>query len=120
MAEKTDSRFWSNDWLVFANPKDRQSLAIMRNFKSGNAAIKAYNSKLKKGKAVAAHAVRIQTFEGTLHHLISLRDPVTLRWARDGKTEGAELARRIAKELRVKLPAKRKVSKPVAQAGLTE
>lgn len=109
MTDTKNPEHWTNDWLVFASPQDRLSLAIVRDAKSGSDALTKYN-KRRNITPRAKHAVRIQTFEGTLHHLISLRDPVTLRWARDGKTEGAAMAREIAKELRVKLPPKRKVT----------
>jgi hypothetical protein len=103
---------YTDDYLVYASEKDRLSLATMRECESAEAAITLFNSdvRIKRGKKKqpqATCAVRIWTFEGTLFNLIvEKHDPVTLRWARDGKNENAKLAREIAKAHGVKLPKK--------------
>src|SRR4029077_13254387 len=112
MTHTPNRSLWSDDYLVFADAKDSRSLAIMRDCTAGQAAINSYNFENLTEGPRASYAVRIQTFEGTLTKLITLEDPTTLAWARDGETDGALLAREIAKELGVKLPAKRKVAAP--------
>lgn len=63
-------KHWTDDYLVFAAPKDRQSLAIMRNQRNGGAAIAHYN-KRKSKPTRATHAVRITTYAGTIAQLKS-------------------------------------------------
>jgi hypothetical protein len=68
---------WTNDYLVYAAPNDRLSLAIMRECDSEASAIKLFNSdvRIKRGKKkqpLATCAVQIRTFEGTLARLKAL------------------------------------------------
>jgi hypothetical protein len=100
---------WTDNYLVYESEKSTISLAIMHDCTDKSAAIKSYNREHKKGPR-ATFAVRISTFAGTLHHLISLKDPGTLRWIAEENSENTRLGREIAAELGVELPKPRKRS----------
>jgi hypothetical protein len=64
------SKHWTDDYLVFAKPKDKISLAIMQECEDGDAAVELYNTTVRKPrKPKATHAVRITTYAGTIAQL---------------------------------------------------